>query len=99
MRDRLHITTLYYDLGTGDVQKAIQGYKQWVQLYPRDDIAKGNLASEYFLLGDYEQAASYARQALLLDPGSVAWYENVATADIALLHLEEARYIINLGFS
>src|SRR6266702_2466001 len=99
VRDRLHITTLYYDLGTGDVQKAIQGYKQWLQLYPRDDIAKGNLASEYFLLGDYEQAASYARQALLLDPGSVAWYENVATADIALLHLEEARYIINLGFS
>src|SRR5207245_1324375 len=76
-----------------------QGYKQWVQRYPRDDIAKGSLASEYFLLGDYEQAASYARQALLLDPGSVAWYENVATADIALLHLEEARYIINLGFS
>jgi len=99
VRDRLHITTLYYDLGTGDVQKAIQSYKQWVELYPRDDIAKGNLASEYFLLGDYEQAVHYARQALLLDPGSVAWYENVATADIALLHLEEARYIINLGFS
>src|SRR5207245_7497952 len=99
VRNRIYIITLYYDMGTGDVQKAIQGYKQWVQLYPRDDIAKGNLASEYFLLGDYEQAASYARQALLLDPGSVAWYENVATADIALLHLEEARYIINLGFS
>lgn len=99
VRDRLHITTLYYDLGTGDVQKAIQSYKRWVELYPRDDIAKGNLASEYFLLGDYEQAANYARQALVLDPGSVAWYENLAAADIALLRLEEARYIINLGFS
>ena len=41
MRDRLHITTLYYDLGTGDVQRAIQSYKRWVELYPRDDIAKG----------------------------------------------------------
>lgn len=99
VRDRLHITTLYYDLGTGDVQKAIESYKRWVELYPRDDIAKGNLASEYFLLGDYELAASYARQALLLDPGSVAWYENVAAADIALSRLEDARYIINLGFS
>src|SRR5205814_8319510 len=49
VRDRLHIITLYYDLGTGDVQKAIQSYKQWVELYPRDDIARGNLASEYFL--------------------------------------------------
>ena len=32
-------------------------------------------------------------------PGSVAWYENLAAADIALLRLEEARYIIKLGFS
>jgi len=99
VRDRLHITTLYYDLGTGDIQKAIQSYKKWVALYPRDDIAKGNLASEYFLLGDYEQAANFSQQALRLDPGSVAWYENVATADIALLRLADARYVLNLGFS
>lgn len=99
VRDRLHITTLYYDLGTGDVQKAIQSYKQWVELYPRDDIAKGNLASEYFLVGDYEQAANFGSQALSLDPGSVAWYENVATADIALMRLKEARYILNLASS
>lgn len=99
VRDHLHITTLYYDLGTGDVQKAIQSYKQWVELYPRDDIAKGNLASEYFLVGDYEQAANFGTQALSLDPGSVAWYENVATADIALMRLKEARYILNLAAS
>lgn len=99
VRDRLHVTTLYYDLGTGDVQKAIQSYKQWVELYPRDDIAKGNLASEYFLIGDYEQAANFGMQALQLDPGSVAWYENLATADIALLRLKEARYILNLALS
>ncbi len=99
VRDRLHIITLYYDLGTGDVQKAIQSYKQWVELYPRDDIARGNLASEYFLIGDYEQAANFAQQALRLDPGSVAWYENVATADIALLHLEEAHNVLNSAVS
>ena len=99
VRDRLHITTLYYDLGTGDVQKAIQSYKQWVELYPRDDIAKGNLASEYFLIGDYEQAADFARQALSIDPGSVAWYENLSTAYIALLRLNEAHYVLNLAFS
>lgn len=99
VRDRLHITTLYYDLGTGDVQKAIQSYKQWVELYPRDDIARGNLASEYFLIGDYEQAANFAQQALSLDPGSIAWYENLSTADIALLRLKEAHYVLNLASS
>jgi tetratricopeptide (TPR) repeat protein len=99
VRDRLHITTLYYDLATGNVKKAIESYKEWVQLYPRDDIAKGNLSSEYFLIGDYEQAANFAQQALRLDPGSAAWYENLATAYIALQRLEEAQNILNQAFS
>ena len=99
VRDRLHITTLYYDLATGDVQKAIESYKEWVHLYPRDDIAKGNLASEYFLIGDYDQAAAFAQQALRLDPGSTAWYENLATAYIALQRLEEAQNVIDQAFA
>ena len=99
VRDRLHITTLYYDLATGDVQKAIGSYKEWVRLYPRDDIAKGNLSSEYFLIGDYDQAATFAQQALRLDPGSAAWYENLATAYIALRRLEEAQGILNQAFA
>ena len=99
LRDRLHITTLYYDLGTGDVNKAIASYKEWVRLYPRDDIAKGNLASEYFVIGDYEHAASYAQQALYLDPGSAAWYENLSTAYIALLRLDEAQGVLSQAFA
>jgi eukaryotic-like serine/threonine-protein kinase len=99
VRDRLHITTLYYDLATGDVAKAIESYKEWVHQYPRDDIAKGNLASEYFLIGDYDQAASFAQQALRLDPGSAAWYENVATAYIALQRLEEAQNVLEQAFA
>src|SRR6266436_2712800 len=99
VRDRLHITTLYYDLATGDVQKAIDSYKEWVRLYPRDDIAKGNLSSEYFVIGDYEQAALLGQQALRLDPGSAAWYENLATAYIALQRLEEAQNILNQAFA
>src|SRR5947199_2054336 len=99
LRDRLHITTLYYDLATGDVQKAIKSYKEWVQLYPRDDIAKGNLSSEYFLIGDYEEVAALAQQPLRLDAGSAAWYENLATAYIALQRLEEAQNILNQAFA
>jgi eukaryotic-like serine/threonine-protein kinase len=98
-RDRLHVKTLYYDLGTGDVQKAIASYREWTQLYPRDDIAQGNLSSEYFLVGQYEEAAAAAAQALRLDPGSAAWYENLSTAYISLLRLDDAQSIINQAFS
>jgi eukaryotic-like serine/threonine-protein kinase len=98
-RDRLHVKTLYYDLGTGDVQKAIASYKEWTQLYPRDDIAQGNLSSEYFLVGQYEEAAASASEALRLDPGSAAWYENLATAYVSLLRLDDAQSVINQALS
>ena len=98
-RERLQITTLYYDLGTGDVKKAIASYKQWGNLYPRDDVPWGDLSSEYFLIGDYEEAASTAKQALHLEPSSVAWYENLSTADIALQRLDEAESILKEAFA
>ncbi len=98
-RERLQITTLYYDLGTGDVKKAIASYKQWANLYPRDDVPWGDMSSEYFLVGDYEEAAANAKEALRLEPSSVAWYENLSTADIALQRLEEAESLLKEAFA
>jgi tetratricopeptide (TPR) repeat protein len=98
-REHLQITTLYYDLGTGDVQKAIANYKEWARLYPRDDVARGNLSSEYFLIGDYEQAAQTAKEALNLEPDSLAWYENLSTAYIALMRLDEAEAKLKEAFA
>src|SRR5258708_12951949 len=97
--ERLEITTLYYDLGTGDVKKAIVSYKQWISLYPHDDVPWGDLSSEYFLVGDYEEAAANAEQALHLEPSSVAWYENLSTADIALHRFDEADSFLKQPFS
>ena len=98
-RERLQITTLYYDLGTGDVKKAIASYLQWVALYPSDDVPWGDLSSEFFLVGDYQQAAQNAREALRLEPASVAWYENLSTAQIALRKLDEADATLKEAFS
>lgn len=99
VREHVQITTLYYDLGTGDVQKAIANYQEWAQLYPRDDVARGNLSSEYFLIGDYEHAAESAKEALRLEPESLAWYENLSTAEIALMRLEDAQSVLNEAFA
>lgn len=98
-RERLQITTLYYDLGTGDVKKAIGSYLQWVALYPSDDVPWGDLSSEFFLVGDYVQAAQNAREALRLEPTSVAWYENLSTAQIALRKLDEADATLKEAFA
>lgn len=98
-RERLNIKTLYYDLAQGDIEKAIEGYKEYIRAYPRDDVALGNLSSEYFVVGDYEQAAKFAEDALKIDPNSAAWYENYSTALLALSHTDDAEKVIQEAFS
>jgi tetratricopeptide (TPR) repeat protein len=97
-REHLNIVTLYYDLAQGDIQKAIEGYKEYIRAYPRDDVAMGNLSSEYFVIGDYTEAAKYAESALKIDPDSAAWYENYSTALLALSRPDEAEKVLQEAF-
>jgi len=98
-REHLNIATLYYDLAQGDIEKAIDGYKEYIRVYPRDDVAMGNLSSEYFVIGDYENAAKYAESALKIDADSTAWYENYSTALLALSRVDEAEKALQEAFS
>ncbi len=98
-REHLNIATLYYDLAQGDIEKAIEGYKEYIRAYPRDDVAMGNLSSEYFVIGDYENAAKYAESALKIDADSAAWYENYSTALLALSRVNEAEKALQEAFS
>jgi len=93
-REHLNIATLYYDLAQGDIEKAIEGYKEYIRAYPRDDVAMGNLSSEYFVIGDYAAAARFAEAALKIDPDSAAWYENYSTALLALSRPLEAEKVL-----
>jgi tetratricopeptide (TPR) repeat protein len=98
-REHLNIATLYYDLAQGDIEKAIEGYKEYIRAYPRDDVAMGNLSSEYFVIGDYAAAARFAEAALKIDPDSAAWYENYSTALLALSRPLEAEKVLQEAFS
>ena len=98
-REHLNIATLYYDLAQGDIEKAIEGYKEYIRAYPRDDVAMGNLSSEYFVIGDYAAAARFAEAALKIDPDSAAWYENYSTALLALSRPLEAEKVLLEAFS
>jgi serine/threonine protein kinase/tetratricopeptide (TPR) repeat protein len=93
-RERSHITTLYYDLVGGDLEKATVGYKQWVQIYPRDSTAHGNLANEYLVAGKYQEAAAAEKENETNDL-SVVDYENLAASYIALNRFDEAQKTID----
>jgi len=99
VRERLNIQTLYYDLAQGDIEKAIGGYKEYIRIYPCDPIALGNLSSEFFVVGDYEQAVQYAGQALKTDPETAAWYENESIALLALGRVPNAEQVLQEAFS
>ena len=98
-RERLNVKTLYYDLAQGDIEKAIEGYKEYIGAYSHDDVALGNLSSEFFVIGDYEQAAKFAEDALKIDPASAAWYENYSTALLALSRTNDAEKVLREAFS
>jgi tetratricopeptide (TPR) repeat protein len=65
LRDRMTVPgrfqaeTGYYDVVTGEVEKSAAVYAQWLQLFPRNLIARVNLSYCLSLLGRADEAALY----------------------------------------
>jgi eukaryotic-like serine/threonine-protein kinase len=98
LRDRLTgparflTETLYYDVGTGEIEKAYPFHQQWVQTFPLDPRAHINFAFFLLLLGQYEHAVAESRDAVRLLP-SVATYSTLIRAVILADRPDEAKAI------
>jgi serine/threonine protein kinase/tetratricopeptide (TPR) repeat protein len=92
-RERLYISSHYYDIVTGDLEKAIEIYEQWVQTYPRDTVPRDNLALRYQFIGQQEKALASASEAKRLDPKDVYAFQNVGDAYERLNRFDEARAV------
>jgi len=90
-REKFHITALYYQLATGELEKENQTEELWIQVYPRDDVAYTDLGSNYMILGQYEKAATETRKANRLNPTLVLAYTNLGQIYLALNRFDEAR--------
>jgi eukaryotic-like serine/threonine-protein kinase len=90
-REKLHISSMYYMSVTGELDKAVETFREWAESYPRDDVAHTNLGSLYSTQGKYEQAAEQARQALRLNPDNVIADENLMEALLSLNRFDDAR--------
>jgi len=69
--EKFLISSLYYQVVTGELEKAIQITEPWAQDYPRDRRPPLNLGSIFGMMGQYEKAISETRKCLNLDPTSV----------------------------
>jgi eukaryotic-like serine/threonine-protein kinase len=93
-RERLQIEGNYYELVTGQLDKATQNIQEQIESYPRGG-ATSNLSTVYTAQGQYEKAAEAARQAMRLGlPDNVSRYDNLANGALALQRFDEVRQIL-----
>ncbi len=90
-REKLHITSSYYNLVTGELDKSIETYREWEDSYPRDWVPEINLATVYVAEGKYEDALDQLRKGLILNPDNVFTYENLGVSFMVLNRMPEAQ--------
>ncbi len=71
--NRFHTEFLYYQNVTGELEKAYLGASQAVETFPRDVLARNNLASVLIRLGQPDRAADQAREAARQVPNSYSY--------------------------
>jgi serine/threonine protein kinase/tetratricopeptide (TPR) repeat protein len=90
-REKLHITSTYYTLVTGEMDRAIESFREWEESFPRDYVAPVNLSDAYGRVGQYGKAMEQSQLALRLNPGSVIAYINAFVDLLAVDRFDEAR--------
>jgi DNA-binding winged helix-turn-helix (wHTH) protein/tetratricopeptide (TPR) repeat protein len=96
-RERFPIEAQYYQLATGEQEKAITAYEVWQQTYPRDFAPYNRLDVLYRRLGNREKALEEARETLRLAPNSATSYTNLAADYVNLNRLDEAEAVYRLA--
>jgi len=98
-KERLYISTRYYTVVTGELDKEMEALRLWEQSYPRDAIPYLTLGVVYDQLGQREQAAQQSQEANQLLPTSRYPYENLASDYVALNRYDEAKAIAEKALS
>ena len=101
--EKLYISSHYYEIVTGELDKSMETYQLWKRTYPRDSIPTNNLAIDIAWTGKFEQALVEAQETIRLDPNSTFSYGVLGGAYIGLNRFAEAKAIrkkeigLNLG--
>ncbi len=94
-REKLHIASAYYQQVTGEQEKAVETFQEWIDSYPRDSIPYVNLSGTYSILGQIDKSLDAAREAIRLEPLNVISIENLGGGYMGLNRFDEARTALN----
>jgi eukaryotic-like serine/threonine-protein kinase len=90
--EKYSITAVYYKNVTGNVEKAMETCRLWMEAYPRTWMPHDYLGGMILpVTGQYEKAAEEANEAIRLNPDFAISYNILAGAYIALNRLDEAK--------
>jgi DNA-binding winged helix-turn-helix (wHTH) protein/tetratricopeptide (TPR) repeat protein len=89
--EKYDISSTYYDVVTGEIEKSIQVSQLWAQSHPRDSGAPLMLGYDYGLLGQYEKAQAETIEAVRLDRDNSGNYANLIQGYAYLNQLGEAK--------
>jgi serine/threonine protein kinase/tetratricopeptide (TPR) repeat protein len=91
--EKLYISTHYYDIVTGESDKAAEAYQLWKRTYPRDSIPTNNLSANYAAAGKYDQALPEALETVRLAPNEALGYQNMGGDYLGLNRFAEAKAV------
>jgi serine/threonine protein kinase/tetratricopeptide (TPR) repeat protein len=91
--EKLYITTHYYDIVTGEIDKSIETYELWRRTYPRDSIPTNNLSVFYGQLGKHQESLERALETMRLAPNAALSHQILGRAYVALGRIAEGKAI------
>ncbi len=91
---RFWVEALYYDVGTGELDKANDTYLKWIQVFPGDPWPHRNYSASLADMGDYERAAEEAREVVRLAPDPMTYYL-LLVPYINMNRLQEAKAVFD----
>jgi tetratricopeptide (TPR) repeat protein/predicted Ser/Thr protein kinase len=92
-REKLYISAHYYEMVTGQVERAVEVYESWKETYPHDCTPRDNLSNRYSEVGQFEKALSNANESMHLNPKNGFAYQNAVNAYEKLDRCDEAKAV------
>ena len=89
--EKFFISSQYYLIATGEVEKSVQVSEMWAQAYPRDTVPHLSSGGSYGILGRYDKAVAETRKCLDLAPDDAICGSNLIQFYALLNRLDEAR--------
>jgi eukaryotic-like serine/threonine-protein kinase len=89
-RERYRITAYYFNDVLGEVEQGTEAYELWAKSYPRDPVPPGNLAVDYWMLGQFDKAIAEAEATQRIAP-SIVSYGNLASWYTSVGRIKDAR--------